>query len=146
MLEIKAIETDDLQALADLYYDLTGIHSNLPIMQDKFHKMQIDSDYLLLGAKLDNILVGSLMAIFCMDLVGDCKDFILVENVIVHKEYRKKGIGRSLMAYIEKLAFERQVYFIQFVSSAHRVDAHHFYESIGYRMEDARGFRKYIAG
>lgn len=146
MVKIKAIETDDLNSLAELYYDLSGIPSNLKIMNEKFHKMQIDPDYLLLGAKKDNVLIGSLMAIFCMDLVGDCKDFILVENLIVHKDYRKKGIGKGLMSYIEKLAFEREVYFIQFVSSANRTDAHHFYESLGYKMEDSKGFRKYFAG
>ncbi|HOV70464.1 MAG TPA: GNAT family N-acetyltransferase, partial [Clostridia bacterium] len=58
------------------------------------------------------------MGIVC---VGSCRPFMVLENVIVSQPYRRTGIGRKLMEYIEKYA--RSVncnYYIMFVSRANR--------------------------
>ncbi len=44
--------------------------------------IESNEDYILLGAKYNNELVGTLMAIICKDLDGACRPFMVIENVV----------------------------------------------------------------
>ena len=98
---------------------------------------------MLIGAKNEsNELVGSLVGIFCHDIVGECEPFMLIENVIVKTNQRGLGIGKQLMTFIEEYTRKNSCYYIIFVSSAHRKEAHKFYDSIGYTLDFHKGFKK----
>lgn len=47
-------------------------------------------------------------------------------------EFQGKGIGRGLMQYLELKAKDDSVLFVRLNSADYRVEAHKFYESIGY--------------
>lgn len=47
-------------------------------------------------------------------------------------EFQGKGIGRRLMQYLELKAKDDSVLFVRLNSADYRVEAHKFYESIGY--------------
>ncbi|WP_027625679.1 GNAT family N-acetyltransferase [Clostridium lundense] len=145
MITIGKITYDDLDDLAILYEELSGTKTNLQKFNKNFDWINSNKDYLLIGAKDDNgNLVGSLLGIVCKDLVGECKPFLVIENVIVKSDYRKMGIGKGLMNFIEEFARTRNCYFTMLVSAFSRKNAHKFYESIGYAKDVVRGFKKYL--
>jgi GNAT superfamily N-acetyltransferase len=82
------------------------------------------------------------MGIFCLDLVGECKPFMVIENVIVSKRVRRQGIGKKLMHKIEEIAKERGCSYTIFVSGEERKEAHLFYEKLGFKEENVVGYRK----
>ena len=141
---IKPVTVEVLPQLALLFEELSGNQTNIAKMAENFEWMQLNDDYILLGAFLDQKLVGSLMGIICRDLVGECKPFMVIENVIVSGEFRGRGIGKELMLAIEKIGIERGCYYVIFVSGAKRIEAHRFYESLGYRLDEVQGFKKYL--
>lgn len=57
---------------------------------------------------------------------------------------RGKNIGKALMNEVEKIGTEKNCYYIMFVSSIHRKNAHRFYESIGYSLDSVQGFKKFL--
>ncbi|MFD2877411.1 GNAT family N-acetyltransferase [Paenibacillus rhizoplanae] len=63
---------------------------------------------------VDGELLGSLMGIVCQDLVGDCRPFMVIENVVVSSRARRQGLGKKLMTAIEAIAHERDCYYIIF--------------------------------
>lgn len=145
MITIGKITYDDLDDLAILYEELSGTKTNLQKFNKNFDWINSNKDYLLIGAKDDNgNLVGSLLGIVCQDLVGECKPFLVIENVIVKSGCRKMGIGKELMNFIEEFARTRNCYFTMLVSAFSRKNAHKFYESIGYAKDVVRGFKKYL--
>lgn len=145
MITIMEMRHDDLKDLTLLYEELLGKKTNLQIFKEKFDCINSNPDYMLVGAKDDSgNLVGSLLGIICQDLGGDCKPFIVVENVIVKSSCRGLGIGRKLMGFIEEYARTRNCYFSMLVSAYNRKDAHRFYESVGYANEVVKGFKKYL--
>ena len=73
----------DLIELSGLYEELTNKKTDIQKLKDSFQWINANPDYLLLGAKRDGLLVGSLLAILCHDVVGDCRPFMVLENVIV---------------------------------------------------------------
>jgi ribosomal protein S18 acetylase RimI-like enzyme len=144
MIEIKKIEQSDLTDLSMIFEELSGKPTNFNLMFKNFEMMKRDNNYFILGAIYDRKLVGSLMGIICYDLVGECKPFMVIENVIVSNKYRGQGIGKKLMLEIEKIAKERNCYYTMFVSGAQRKEAHKFYESLGYKLNEVQGFKKYL--
>ncbi|MNZ70717.1 putative acetyltransferase [compost metagenome] len=84
------------------------------------------------------------MGIICQDIVGDCRPFMVIENVVVSNHIRRQGIGQKLMAKIEGIARERNCYYIIFVSGGQRKEAHAFYEKLGFKDEKVEGYRKHF--
>ncbi len=143
-MTITPINKDDLYDLSNLYEELSDIKSNISLVQSNFAQIEKNENYYLLGAKIDNKLVGSLMGIHCLDLVGECRPFMIIENVIVSNTHRSKGIGKELMNEIENIAKYLDCYYIIFVSSNERKNAHKFYESMGYDKDKVKGFKKFL--
>ncbi|WP_340395466.1 GNAT family N-acetyltransferase [Paenibacillus sp. FSL E2-0177] len=145
MVVIKEIEMESLSELGNLYQELMNKPSDLNKLEEVFKVVKADNRYILLGAFVEGELLGSLMGIVCQDLVGDCKPFMVIENVVVSVRARRQGVGKKLMNAIEQAARERDCYYIILVSGEQRKEAHVFYESLGYRDEKVEGYRKHLS-
>jgi len=144
LITFQTATTDDLEALAQLYEELSGEQPDFCKMKENFKMMELDPNYVVLTAKENEVLVGSVMGIICLDLVRKCKPFMVIENVIVKSAWRGLGVGAKLMEEIEGIGRSRGCYFTMFVSGGHRKEAHKFYESIGYDLDLVQGFKKYL--
>ncbi|MCJ8010811.1 GNAT family N-acetyltransferase [Paenibacillus sp. KQZ6P-2] len=144
MVTIKHITEEDLTALSRLYEELMGISTDEKRLTQVFKSAEASGNYHILGAFYEGELAGSLMGIVCLDFVGDCKPFMVIENVIVSDRIRRQGIGKKLMAGIEQIARDHDCGYIIFVSGEKRKEAHQFYAKLGYRDEKVEGFRKLL--
>ncbi|NEZ45422.1 GNAT family N-acetyltransferase [Paenibacillus alvei] len=145
MLVIRPITQDELPALSQLYTELMGSQTNMAKLEQVYRKIQHDDQYIILGAFHEGQLAGTLMGIICHDLVGECKPFMVIENVIVSPTVRRQGVGKKLMQDIENIARHRDCAYIIFVSGEQRKEAHVFYEKLGFKDEKVEGYRKYLA-
>ena len=59
-------------------------------------------------------------------------DHVWVYDLVTDENKRGNGYGKLLMSYIEKLAEENALQCVALQSGFQRVDAHRFYENIGY--------------
>lgn len=141
-MEIVSLRAEDLEALAELYQQFWGEESSLEAMQATFRRLADNPNYLFLGAKEEGRLVGSVLGIVCEELYGTCQPFLVVEDVIVDRHQRRRGIGARLMCELERLAAERGCGYIIFVTEAERTDAQQFYAALGYSPTAYRGFKK----
>lgn len=139
---IDLIATDDLPTLHTLYEELTGEACDLEAMRSGFAAMAANPDYILYAARSEGVLVGSVMGVVCRKLTRDCRPFLLMENFIVAASQRRKGVGRLLLDRIEQSAIAHGCGSVMFVSSVRRPDAHAFYASMGYALNEVQGFRK----
>ena len=113
-------------------------------MKNNFKWMKNNSDYIILGAKENDVLIGSVMGVICRDLIGECRPFMVIENMIVASRHRGKGIGTMLMKHIEKIANDKNCYYITLVSNIKRKEAHRFYQTLDYKIDNVQGFKKYL--
>ncbi|WP_150275892.1 GNAT family N-acetyltransferase [Paenibacillus tepidiphilus] len=144
MAVIKAVEAQELEQLNLLYEELMGQPGHPGKLADTFRRIEQDERYILLGAYIEGELLGSIMGIICQDLVGDCRSFMVVENVVVSSRARRQGLGKQLMNRLEALAHERDCSYIILVSGDKRKEAHIFYEALGFREEKVEGYRKHL--
>ncbi|WP_028546977.1 GNAT family N-acetyltransferase [Paenibacillus taiwanensis] len=143
MITIEPISREDLIALSGLYEELMGVASSLSRMETVFERIAANPQYMLLGAKCEGELAGSIMCVLCSDLVGNCQPFMLIENVVVSSRFRRLGIGNKLMEHAEHLARRCDCTCMMLISGAQRTEAHRFYEALGYTV-DVKGFKKML--
>lgn len=142
-IEIDLLKNTDLQGLKNLYEQgFESSPTDFEKMIKTYDSIKNDSNYNILCAKINGLIVGSVMGVSCFELFGECKPFMVVENVVVLKEYRKKGIAKRLMSSLEERARKLNCSMILFVSSAHRTGAHRLYESLGFGIDQVNGYRK----
>lgn len=144
MVTIQHAIIDDLESLSLLYEELIGEQTNIRKMTENFKSMKSNSNYIVLTAKEEDLLVGSVMGIICLDLAGKCNPFMVIENVVVKGSHRGRGIGSMLMEEIEEIGQKRNCYYTMFVSGGHRKEAHQFYKTCGYDLDFVQGFKKYL--
>lgn len=99
----------------------------------------------VLLAKSDNVPCGMIVA-FENFSTFNVKPMINIHDVIVLEEYRGKGVGRSLMACLEKIAKERQCCRITLEVREDNTVAQHLYKSMGFKDTDPPMYywRKYL--
>ena len=143
-MEIREIEYNDLSQLALLNKYFWNEESNIQEMENKFKKLKNNDDYIFLCIVENEKLYGSVMGIVCNQLYGNCDPFLLVENMIIDINYRRKGIGKKLFTELERLAKNKNCTQILLVTESNRDDACRFYESLGFDPIKNKGYKKNI--
>ena len=144
MLTIRRLQISDLEPLRQLYRQFWDENSNIGRMRERFHEIESNSRQVIFCATIDNLVVGSVMGIVCDELYGDCKPFLVMEDLIVDTEYRNHGIGRALVRKLEQYAKENGCSQMLFITEANRHDAVSFYKSIGFDPKSHIGFKRKI--
>jgi GNAT superfamily N-acetyltransferase len=142
MITIRKMIKEDITELAVLYKEFWGDNSDINKMNRTFDYLQKNPDYIHLSAVIDNQLAGSVMGIVCHELYGDCHPFMVVEDMIVSKEYRNQGVGYQLFTALEKHARDCGCTQILLVTEENRHDAKRFYESMGFPANKNKGYKK----
>ena len=141
-LLISIIEDKDLEDLAALYGELVNEKTDIVKLRDAYGRIGASPEYIVLAAKVDGMLIGSLMGIVCTDLIADCRPFMYIDNVIVKNGYRGIGVGGRLIQKIEETAKQRDCYATIIISKSFRKEAHRFYEKLEYRRDVVQGYKK----
>lgn len=139
---IREMIAEDIPQLAQIYKQFWDEESSIETMYQKFKKFHDSGSYILLSAVENNLLIGSVMGVICGELYGDCKPFMVLENMIVNKKYRNNGVGKALISELEKIASEKDCTQIILVTESNRIDACKFYESVGYNSNTHKGYKK----
>lgn len=140
-MKIREMEKADLPQLAGLYRQFWQENADLARMEKQFDVLSRQDTHILLSAVDKEMLAGSVMGVVCGELYGDCRPFLVLENMIVDSAYRHKGVGRALLQALEERAKARSCTQIILVTEAEREDACAFYEACGFQLNN-RGFKK----
>ena len=143
-MEIDRLQPEDLGALGELFRQFWGESSSLDKMGATFARLAANPAYHLVAARQDGRLVGFAMGIVCEELYGECRPFMVVEDVVDDRGLRREGAGSALMRELEAIARATDCCQIIFVTEADRTGAQRFYQSLGYAHEPYRGFKKRI--
>lgn len=139
---IRKLVTADIPALARLYKQFRDEDSCIEAMYDQFNHIGESDAYDILSAVENGQLIGSVMGVVCRELYRNCQPFMVMENMIVDSAHRNKGVGKALIAAIEKIAVAKNCTQIILVTDAGRFDACKLYESAGYSPLTHKGFKK----
>jgi len=142
-IEFRLIRADELPSLLDLFQHLNSDEPPLPA-DDMLN--QVWSDFLndpkihcVIGES-DGRLVASCTLIVIPNLTRGARPYGLIENVVTHPEYRKKGFGSSLLRYTLRLAWEQHCYKVMLLTGRKQEETLRFYERAGFKRGIKTGF------
>ena len=141
-MNIRKLQPKDLNSLAALYRQFRDEASDIECMLLKYKELVEHPDYLFLCAVAETRIVGTVMGVVCHSLYGDCRPFLLMEDMVVDKTVHRQGIGSALMRRLEAFARDKHCTQILFITENSRPQAVAFYESLGYNAETHVGFKK----
>ena len=111
---------------------------------EAFEAIDADPNNLLVVGEIDDAPVATAQITFIPNLTQQGGMRAVVEGVRVSSNARSQGIGEKLMAYMTALARERGCVSVQLTTSKARVDAHRFYDRIGFAHSHL-GFKRDLA-
>lgn len=139
---LRSASEDDLTALMALLADdpISAARgdraddSDRAVYADALRAVQAEQSNIILVAEAPTgEIIGTLQLTRIPGLARRGATRLLVEAVRVSSAQRSTGIGAALMGWVaESAASELGTTLIQLTSDAQRVDAHRFYERLGY--------------
>lgn len=139
---IRSLASEDLPQLAELYAQFWNEASDVDKMRESFARLQLREEYILLCAVEEDRLAGSVMGVVCQELYGQCMPFLVIENMVVDRTQRKKGLGKALLLELERRAREMGCTQMILVTETDRQDACAFYEASGFHPTANKGYKK----
>ncbi len=143
LLLIREAEIDDvddiLLLLAELWPDKSLKESDIRSVLIKLIKSPNAKTFLV---ELNGQVVAFLDLTFRYTLFHQGLT-VIIEDLIVTKKFRRKGIGGRLVGYIENIAKEMGCKAIELYSDLYRKEAHRFWRKMGYECA-AFQFRKIL--
>ncbi len=146
-LIIRMAREDDLPALAAIFAaDEIGGHGDTadesaqPDYLAAFRAIEASPSETLYVAELDGEVVGTFQTAILTKLVGRGAKSMVIEAVQTRSDMRGRGIGAVMINYCLEEARRQGMNSAQLTSNMARLDAHRFYERLGFEKRHL-GFR-----
>jgi GNAT superfamily N-acetyltransferase len=136
---IRSAASADSKQLAALIVQL-GYPADERLIQDQLAGLASQPGTKILVADDDGAVLG-LLCFSIIPLLHVSGGLGRISALVVDSQLRGQGVGRRLVAEAEKFAWNNGCARIEITSGDHRLDAHAFYEAIGYK-QDSRRFIK----
>lgn len=145
-VEIRFTIKEDLEQLPWLYRQYYNGDSKLETdvngMYKEFDKLSSNQDYKFVSAVIGGKLVGFCSVVVNHDIVEEQRSILMLWNLRVHPDYRDRGIGSSIMKFIEEYGKSINALLIFLSCDYDNTKAKNFYHKLGYRDDFA--FYKYL--
>jgi GNAT superfamily N-acetyltransferase len=119
---------DDLGSLRERYEE--------PLSESyysAFEQIRNDPNHELIVAEREGEIIGTLHLMFLPSVSFQGGLRAQVESVRVEKRFQSQGIGSAMMKWAMERAKQRGAHVVQLTTHKSRVDAHRFYERLGFK-------------
>ncbi|WP_309069299.1 GNAT family N-acetyltransferase [Microbacterium sp.] len=148
---VRAAAPDDLEPLVALISGdpVSAARGDTASPQDRdayaraLDAIQEDPRNVQLVAERDGDVIGTLQLTLIPGISRRGSARLQVEAVRVRDDQRSAGIGRALMRWVGEVAPALGAQLVQLTSDAQRVDAHRFYERLGYEASHV-GYKLHV--
>ena len=133
---------DDLPGLLHLH---TFLHDNpYPVIDsaiERIWKQILDNPnhHVLLGC-IGGEPVSSCVVVIVRNLTRAQRPYALIENVITHPDYRRRGYGHAILAAAKEIAVGENCYKIMLMTGSKEVGTLDFYKNAGYDSNEKTAF------
>ncbi len=140
---IRKIRADELPALLDLYRHLHADDPALPVTSDieqLWQRILTDPSQHYLVAEVQGKIVASCVLVIIPNLTRSARPYGLIENVVTHPDFRKRGLGTQLLKAALALAWEQNCYKVMLLTGRKDEATLRFYQQAGFEGGVKTGF------
>jgi len=135
-LQTRAAQRRDLPDLLELYRHLDPDDARCPLDQavavfERF--LRYPGSAILLGL-VGREVVASCTVVVIPNLTRGGTPYALIENVVTHADYRKRGFGKAMLRAAAELAWHEGCYKAMLMTGSKRRATLRFYEAAGFEQ------------
>lgn len=111
-------------------------HTWNTIIQDKNHHIIVN--------EINGKIVSSCVCVVIPNLTRNIRPYALIENVVTHAEYRRRGYAAACLAYAKELAEQANCYKMMLLTGSKQSSTLDFYTNAGYNSTDKTAFIQWL--
>ncbi|MCM3730298.1 GNAT family N-acetyltransferase [Fictibacillus nanhaiensis] len=111
------------------------------VLEEQIDKIRRDHYNFLLVYEEEGEIIGTLTLNICLQALHGIRPFGVVENIIVHENFRSRNVGQKLLQYVEDYCKTIDCHRIMLLSNSTRQRAHQFFEREGYSGSFSKGVK-----
>ncbi|MCE7698343.1 MAG: GNAT family N-acetyltransferase [Methanobacterium paludis] len=143
MDKVRLIKCDELEKLLSLYEYLVPDDPKLKIdkaLKRHWNEILSNPNQFHLVIEEDEMLVSSCNLAIIKNLTRSARSYGLIENVVTHPDYRKKGYGTAILKKAVEIAQENNCYKLMLMTSQKDDSTLRFYEKAGFNRGEKTAF------
>ena len=143
---VREAHKDDLDSLLNLYLFLheDSIPDHDRHLQDTWELIINDKNHHIIVNEEDGMIVSSCVCVIIPNLTRNVRPYAFVENVVTHRDYRKKGLASACLDYAREIARKENCYKMMLLTGSKDPNTLRFYESAGYNSSDKTAFIQWL--
>ena len=143
---VREARKDDLDSLLDLYLFLheDSIPDHDQHLQDTWELIINDKNHHIIVNEEDGMIVSSCVCVIIPNLTRNVRPYAFIENVVTHRDYRKKGLASACLDYAREIARKENCYKMMLLTGSKDPNTLRFYESAGYNSSDKTAFIQWL--
>ena len=143
---VREARKDDLDSLLNLYLFLheDSIPDHDQHLQDTWELIINDKNHHIIVNEEDGMIVSSCVCVIIPNLTRNVRPYAFVENVVTHRDYRKKGLASACLDYAREIARKENCYKMMLLTGSKDPNILRFYESAGYNSSDKTAFIQWL--
>ena len=133
-MEIRKVQRQEIDQVLNLFDQFDRPKSQWP-SENEFNKIfnsLQDSGGCVVGAFKESELIGTCTINMCPNFSWSGRPYAIIENVIVSKQDRNRGIGKSILTFARKYAEDYGCYKVALMTGSKKESTLRFYESAGF--------------
>lgn len=142
MSNVRAIHEEELQELLDLYHYLNSDDPKLQAadVQELWIRIQQDRNMHYLVVEDNDRIAAACVLVLVPNLTRGARSYGLIENVVTHPDFRRKGYGTRVLQEALAIAWEQNCYKVMLLTSSRQEGTIEFYEKAGFVRGIKTGF------
>lgn len=143
---IREARENDLKEILQLYLYLheKSVPEESEQLSKTWNNIVNDENHHLIICEENGKILASCVCVIIPNLTRNVRPYAFVENVVTHKDYRKKGYATACLNYAKQIAEENNCYKIMLLTGSKEEDTLHFYRNAGYNSSDKTAFIQWI--
>lgn len=142
-MNIRLIAASELDDLLDLYSHLHEADAPLPArstVENVWRKIQGGPGYNCFGVFENGRLVSTCILCVLPNLTRSCRSCGVIENVVTHPDFRRRGFGKAVLGYALQHAWSQGCYKVMLLTGRKNEATFRFYESAGFDRDSKQAF------
>ena len=139
---VREAKNDDLDEILALYLHLheKSVSEKSERLKSAWSKILRDENYHLIVNEVEGEIVSSCVCVVIPNLTRGARPFAVVENVVTHASYRRKGFATQCLNFARDLAAAAGCYKIMLMTGSKERRTLDFYAGAGYSGTEKTAF------
>ena len=137
----------ELEQLFSLYTHYTAEENRPALSAERLEKIwreiELNPGVHYFVSELDNRLTAACILTITPSIIRGGMGYGLIEHVVTHQDFRRRGIAKRLMEYVLDFAWTQECTEVMLLSGHDLGPAHAMYENLDFDKEQRTGFIKF---